>query len=229
MNIIKRNRAVMHDQILKLKPKKILLAELGIGGKSFGQNQGPKKKDSGRVAEHIQKEAKKKGKQEGYDQGYKEGFAQGKKEFEGQVHMLQKICQALETYKQQMIECLEPEIVRLGKYIAEKIIRQKIYDKEPIITNCLNFVLKQVTHLDKIIVYLNPDDHAYIHDSKHELEDVLHNFKDIKFVADRRIEKGGCVVETENGNIDAQPSRQMKIVDRLLEEELHKKSEEKHG
>jgi len=176
--------------------------------------------DIDNTAELIKQRARLAGREEGYKAGYEEGYKEGFEQFKRELDLIDKVKESLYKYKENLVRKLEPDIVRVAQYIAEKIIRQKINTEPGLILNIVNFALKQVTQLGKVIVYLNPEDYEFLKSNKSEIEDVLKNFDEIKLLDDKRIEKGGCIIETENGNIDAQPSSQLKIANRVLTNNL---------
>ena len=69
---------------------------------------------------------------------------------------------------------------------------------------------------DRITVRLNPEDHAVIMAADGEFKDVVDRTKRLAFREDDTIEKGGCVVETEVGTIDAQIEVQLKAIRKAL-------------
>jgi flagellar assembly protein FliH len=171
--------------------------------------------------QEIKEEAKNLGREEGYKKGFEEGYLEAIKQIDFEINLIKKIKEELIEYKKEIIKKLEPEMLKLSQYIAEKIIRQNININPALILNTFNFAVKQVSHLDKIIVYLNPEDYEYLKANKNEIQQIINDFEEIKFLEDRRIEKGGCVIETENGNLDSQPSSQLKILNRIFTDNLN--------
>lgn len=230
MRVIKKNDKSLRVKIdeLKVEPFKLTEFELEstedlknymISGNNFSGNQ-EGLPEINLVTEQIRHEARLSGKEEGYKAGYEEGYNEAFQQFSTEFNLIQKIRDALQEYKKEMVKKLEPEIVKLSQYIAEKIIRQKINTEQSLILSIIGFSVKQISQLGKVIIYLNPEDYEYLKSNKSEIEEVINNFDEIKFLEDKRIEKGGCIIETENGNIDTQPTSQLRIMNRILTDRM---------
>jgi flagellar biosynthesis/type III secretory pathway protein FliH len=70
---------------------------------------------------------------------------------------------------------------------------------------------------ERITVHLNPEDHKVITASNEEFRDAFDRTKRIVFKEDEAIMKGGCVVETEVGTIDARLETQLKAIKKALQ------------
>jgi flagellar assembly protein FliH len=174
-------------------------------------------------ARQIKAEAYKQGMGEGHGEGYEKGYQEALKSFERELSMMEKIKVELENYRGEILKMSEREVVRLAISISEKIVRRKIAEDDKIVIDSVKFALKSIPHLDKVIINLNPEDYDYITSKKDEIKDIIARYREIKFVDDRRIEKGGCVIETEIGNIDTQVSNQLKKISSEIMEEAIKK------
>lgn len=230
MRVIKKNDKSLRVKIdeLKVEPFKLTEFELEsiedlknyrISGDNFSGNQ-EGLPEINLITEQIRHEARLSGKEEGYKAGYEEGYNEAFQQFSTEFNLIQKIRDGLQEYKKEMVRKLEPEIVKLSQYIAEKIIRQKINTEQSLILSIISFSVKQISQLGKVIIYLNPEDYEYLKSNKREIEEVINNFDEIKFLEDKRIEKGGCIIETENGNIDTQPTSQLRIMNRILTDRM---------
>lgn len=162
-------------------------------------------------------------KEEGYKEGWQQGYNEALEKFRREFDLLSQFRVAMEDHKKEIIKKAEPEILKLSQYIAEKIVRQKIKLEPNLIISTINFAVKQISSLGKLIIYLNPEDYEYLKSNKEEIKDIIESFDDVKFLEDKRVEKGGCIIETENGNIDTQPSSQFKIVNRVLFDNVENK------
>ena len=109
----------------------------------------------------------------------------------------------------------EKVVIDLSVSIAEKIIKKEV-NRETIINDVLKESIKKVIGSNKIFVKLNPNDFEIINqESQAQFNNDSYN--KIKFESDERIEKGGCLVETEIGNVDARISSQLNEISKQLE------------
>ncbi len=101
--------------------------------------------------------------------------------------------------------------------IAEKIIRQKIAADDDIVLNSLKLILKTIPQVNNLIIYLNPLEYEKIKNSIDGFSTIMERYKEVKFVDDARVEKGGVVVETELGNVDGMPGSQLEKLEKAFE------------
>jgi flagellar assembly protein FliH len=159
--------------------------------------------------------------QEGEKKGYSEGLEKGKAEiiekFEENVNIIKRAHDDVNNRMQEIIKNSEKDVLRLSIAIAEKIIREKIEGNDEIVLNSLKFILKTVPQVNKVVIYFNPAEFERIKNSSSEFIEIMERYKEIKFVDDARIEKGGVIVETELGNINGQPGSQIEKLKRVFD------------
>jgi flagellar assembly protein FliH len=158
---------------------------------------------------------------EGDKRGYSEGFDKGKAEafnkFSESLEILDRIPAQINIIVDELYKSAEKDIVKLSLAIAEKIIRQKIAADDDIVLNSLKFILKTIPQVNNLIIYLNPLEYEKIKKSSVDFETIMERYKEVKFVDDARVEKGGVVVETELGNVDGMPGSQIEKLEKAFE------------
>lgn len=155
-------------------------------------------------------------KEEAYLKGIEEGEKKGRRDYEESIkrelELIAEIKNEMERFREKIFKSSEKEIIQLSIAIAEKIIKQKISKDDGMIVDCINNIMKSVPGLEGLMIHLNPEDYDYMHSSKKGIKKIESKYKEINFVSDRRIEKGGCIIETDAGNIDTQVSSQLKRI-----------------
>lgn len=143
----------------------------------------------------------------------KEGFAAG--ESKGLSQVTEKLVK-LEAIKEKFYRETEKDIVKLVVAIAEKVIGKIVEDRPDVIRDVVRQALERSIG-DRITVRINPDDYKTLVKENVEFRDVLDRTKRLHFKEDDTIAKGGCVVETEVGTIDAQIETQLDAIRKALE------------
>ena len=110
----------------------------------------------------------------------------------------------------------EPEIIKLVMTIAEKVIGKLVRENEETIRSIVRQALESAIG-ERITVRLNPEDYAVVAADEMEFRDILDRTKRISFKEDETVGKGGCIVETEVGTIDAQLETQLKAIKKALQ------------
>lgn len=122
----------------------------------------------------------------------------------------------LQEWKAAFFQQAEAEIIRLVVTVAEKVIGKMVQEQ----TAAIQAIVRQAIESalgDRIVVRLNPEDYRTILAANVEYRDILDRTKRLTFKEDETITKGGCVVETEVGTIDAQLETQLKAIRKALE------------
>jgi len=169
------------------------------------------------IAEKARKEAdeilrKAKSEKESIElKAYKQGFSQGQKE--GKKVAVKKINPLFNTFsaaveeiagmRQNIIQRHHDQILELVVLITEKILHRAIHISPEIVLDTVSAASKYLMKTDEIRLRLHPSDYEYIKDIEKLLSVNLTGKKNIDFVEDSSIDRGGVIIETEFGEIDA--------------------------
>lgn len=140
----------------------------------------------------------------GFEDGKEEGLAQFVREIEN-----------VRRLKKEFFDHAEPEVLKMVLSIAKKVIGELV-ERE---TAAIEAVVRQALEHslgDRIVVRLHPDDWGRINKDGSGFGDILDRTKHLHFKEDDSIERGGCIVETEIGTIDAQLETQLKAIRKAL-------------
>ncbi|HVP37078.1 MAG TPA: FliH/SctL family protein, partial [Terriglobales bacterium] len=99
--------------------------------------------------------------------------------------------------------------------IASKIIQQKIEKDEKVILRNLKHALKHLLDKGKIIVRLNPADLEIIGKQSKELK-TAEGLKELILEEDSNVTRGGCLIHSDLGHIDARIETQLEIIGKTL-------------
>jgi len=158
----------------------------------------------------------------GFDDGRKSAIDELQKEYnqklEKKYSELNNIINIIDAQTVEYSLSFENLVIQLSTLIAEKILKREI-SKDSIIENILTEALKRVIGANKVLVKLNPDDFKNFNiENKNFFSDG--SLSKINFESDERIDKGGCLVETEIGNVDARISTQLNELKKQFEANL---------
>ena len=80
--------------------------------------------------------------------------------------------------------------------------------------------LKMVAGQDQIRIKMSPSDLKLIRAADFKASDVGDHLGSVKFEEDESIGGGGCIIETNLGQIDARIEQQLKVVEEAFQSEL---------
>jgi flagellar assembly protein FliH len=101
----------------------------------------------------------------------------------------------LDRYREQILEILI--------LIAEKVIHRQVQLSPDVILDTVRAASGHLMETEEVRVRLNPSDFEYIREIEDILSKKLTSRKNIIIVDDSSIGRGGAVIETEFGDIDA--------------------------
>ncbi len=155
---------------------------------------------------------------EGYDKGYAEAFDNVKKRFENHMHEplndIKRVLDYFDKNKKQLLWEAEQSFVILAVKLAEKVIQRNIEINPEMVKDTVASALETVNQTTNVVIRVSPEDISIIEELKGELEYVLGRFDTVKFHPDINIRRGGCIVLTERGKVDARIEVQIERIAR---------------
>ncbi len=165
-------------------------------------------------------------KQQALDTGFADGFEKGKlavtAELEGVIQKLRLAYMDIEKYRKQLYLKAEKETVELALAVARKIIVQEISVDRQIVLNVVKGALDKVVDHENVKIRINPQDLETVQTALFEFLPHVEKLENVHFEADAAITSGGCIVETNFGNIDARIENQLDQIDVAFATELEK-------
>jgi len=161
-----------------------------------------------------------------YQNGFNEGYNKAKDDLENEysdelLKKTEEFYQILASFEQKIIDyekTFDEIVIKVSTKIAEKIIHREIENKSTI-HETLNEAVRKILGANEIIIKINPEDFKSISlDGTHK--DLERNFSKIRFEQDSNIDRGGCLIETEVGNVDARIASQLDEISKQLENNI---------
>ena len=141
--------------------------------------------------------------EKGFEQGEKDGLNLGQKKIAKSVEQIERLLIEIGHLKEEILKQFEKEILSLVFSIAEKIIHKKIEEDDTIIHEVVLEAMHAVTEKSQIVIKVNPEDFESVEKIKPGLFSTFKNLKSVVIMPDLSVNKGGCLLETPYGDIDA--------------------------
>jgi flagellar assembly protein FliH len=106
----------------------------------------------------------------------------------------------------------EHDLVRLALEIARKIIRREITADPDIVITLARIALERLPSRASARVRISPEEFDYVTANAAQLGPE----SSIELIADFAIRRGGCVVQSDSGTIDARIEEQLAVIERGL-------------
>jgi len=110
----------------------------------------------------------------------------------------------------------EAELRTLAVRIAEKILGRELKSDPDAVVDVATAALRHAGEPRELVVRCSPEDLAALERGKPRLLERSRAAQAVRFVADERVGRGGCVIETELGVVDARLSTQLEAIEKAL-------------
>lgn len=148
---------------------------------------------------------------------YQEGFNEGVQQAQADLENFRNSLGAFMGAEERVFSEIAPHILPIAMEIAEKIIKTEVKIDPQIVLDTILDVLKTLSKNEpKIVLRVNPVQVQYLKDTMPEQVKLLGMESKLSILSDESIMEGGCIVETNNGVVDASIEAQIEIVQNAL-------------
>jgi flagellar assembly protein FliH len=147
----------------------------------------------------------------GFIQGEKAGLEIAEKRVEEAMKRYAEAILGVDKLRSFLHAQVEREVVKLSVEVAKKIIHREINMDTDIIQTLIHVALGHVTDKSAVTIHLNPADYNYLLEQRSELSQS--EGRDLTLLADKSIDRGGCFIKTECGDIDARIEEKFREVE----------------
>jgi len=150
--------------------------------------------------------------------GRETGFREGKAEVERLILRTQTVLQRAQDKRTEILEETEQEIINLVLLIARKVIKVISENQRNVIISNVVQALRKVKGRGNIIIRVNLADLKLASEHIKDFINLVEGAKSVQIVEDSSVDEGGCVIDTDFGEIDARIASQLKELEtRILE------------
>ena len=197
---------------IKKKEESIQLQSAKITEKAKLEADKMLKEAEARVA-NIEKEAYQKGQTDGSKFAYEEE----KKNIIPLIDRLGVILSEATDVREQIIRESEKQIVDMILIIARKVIKDETIERKEIVLNNVREALRKVKDKEKINIRVNFSDLDITTSHKDEILKMIESLKKVNIYEDSRVDRGGVIIQTEIGDIDARIFTQIKEIEEAIQ------------
>jgi flagellar assembly protein FliH len=153
--------------------------------------------------------------EEGFLQGEKAGHEMGERQTEAVLKRFADSIAELGRLRKTVYQQVEREVIKLALAIAKKIVLHEVQTDMDIALTLVRVAMKNVSEKTPVTIRLNATDYHLIMKRKSELVSESDESR-IVLQPDGSIDRGGCLIETDCGTIDARIEEQFKEIEKGL-------------
>ncbi len=164
--------------------------------------------------EAAERDAAKLGREEGREGGYTEGKAEAERLI-GRLHVI--LDRAMEK-RAEILEQTEAQVIELVLLVARKVVKVISDNQKSVVIQNIGQALRKLKTKSDVIVRVNLADLQLATEHIKDFVQMTENAKRLTVVEDSTVDRGGCVIETDFGEIDARISSQLhELEERILD------------
>lgn len=160
-------------------------------------------------AKSEEQEVYNKANREGYDKGREDGYQEGNLEAKRLIDRIHTMTESIQNRRQEILDNTEQQIVDLVVLMTRKVVKILGENQKNVIMANVVQALKKVKGRGEVTLRVNLQDVKLTTDHIQDFIRQVENIKNIHVVEDSSVERGGCIVETDFGAIDARISSQL--------------------
>jgi flagellar assembly protein FliH len=154
----------------------------------------------------------------GHAEGLAKGYEEGKAEVARLVESLHTIITRAIDKRNEIIEEAETQIINLVLLIVKKVIKVISENQKNVVINNVVQALRKLKSRGDVVIRVNLADLELTSEHVKDFMKMVENVKSITVLEDSSVDRGGCIIETDFGQIDARISSQLhEIEERILE------------
>ena len=163
---------------------------------------------------------------DGYEKGKEEGFEAGKEEMINLILDAKNVLNQVLKERELLLRSIEPEVAKLSIRIAEKIMKYQIDIDPDAVVSMIRAALDTVKQREEVVIKVNQEDYYYAKEKREVFASMVEGLKTLDILVDSSVDRGGCIIETNLGNVDARISTQIHTLELAFDKtEADKQSE----
>ena len=161
--------------------------------------------EAGATQQQIRDSAQDEGFKKGHEDGYKDGYEEAQR----LIERLHRMIEGVQNRRQDILDNTEQQIVDLVLLMTRKVVKIMSDNQKSVIMANVVSALKKVKGRGDVTLRVNMADAKMTTEHIKDFIKEVENIKNINVVEDSSVEKGGCIVETDFGAIDARIASQL--------------------
>lgn len=155
-----------------------------------------------------------------FDEGRQSGIAETEKNFSQVTQALASACDEMSKLKEKMLERSQADMLRLVLAIAERVVQANLKIDTDVVTRTVKQAIHLAVSAEEFHIKVNPEDLQVVNEHKPLFIASLSGLSNIEFVPDQTVIRGGCILESPVGRVDATLEAQMEAISTCLHEAI---------
>ena len=111
---------------------------------------------------------------------------------------------------------LEQEAYRFALAVAERIVKREITLDGALVMRQIRDAVRRIIGVESITIRVHPEDEVLVRSHRAVLLSSSDSVREIIIEGDDTVERGGCILESATGNVDARIGSQLRQIESAL-------------
>jgi flagellar assembly protein FliH len=139
----------------------------------------------------------------GHDAGFQAGMLEAQTQMAAGITALQSAADAVAAERDRVATAVEAAAVELALRIAEQALGATIAAQPEAVVDVVRGALRRLVERERVTVLVNPEDLELVRGAAEALAGELGGIESCDVQAERRVARGGAIVRTVEGEVDA--------------------------
>jgi flagellar assembly protein FliH len=154
------------------------------------------------------------------EEGLREGREEALAALAPALEALNQAAEAVQAGQFARADRLEAHAVDLALFLAEKVLGGAIAVQSELVVESVRGALRGIVERERVTVLVHPDDLEMVRDAMDDVRASLGGIEHCEVQAERRVSRGGAVVRTPEGDVDARVETKLQRAREVVEAAL---------
>jgi flagellar assembly protein FliH len=161
----------------------------------------------------------------GMQEGIKKAFSEKTQDIEVGLQQMDAMINSIVLLKKELVRFNESHLVKLLYHIAARIAGKELELDQNTVVGFIKQAVEKAQSEEEITLNVSMDQFKFVEDLKNGTGRDMEFLKKVKLVPNESVKTGGCIVQTNYGEIDARTSERVDKLWEQLSETLYKVKE----
>jgi flagellar assembly protein FliH len=154
------------------------------------------------------------------EEGYAAGLAEARAQLAPAADALALAAAGVEAALEEFTATAERRAVELALLLAERVVGEALQVRPELVLSAVTGALRASGERDQLVVEVNPEDLALVQAGVGEVASRVGGIHRLEVVPERRVPRGGCIVRTLEGEVDARVAEKLELAREALADAL---------
>lgn len=170
----------------------------------------------------VQESAYQEAYQLGLDEGRKKSFQEFSEQIKTRLDCMDQLFISIHKLKTELVEQNEAHLVQLAFHMAKRLAHVEVTTDPKVVTEVIRKAIELAQIEEEVVVQVSPEQIEFLESLKNETGRDFEFMKNIKLLPMQGLSIGGCIIETNYGEIDARFEERVNKLWAAISENLHR-------